>query len=311
MVAGPVTITGMSLAPVALFAYRRPEHLARGVASLAANPEARQTDLFVFCDGAKHAGEQPAVEAVRRVARDIQGFRSALVIDQARNLGLAASVVGGVTRMLEKHERVIVVEDDLVLSPFFLRFMNESLACYAAEERVATVHGYVYPVHRPLPETFFLQGAECWGWATWRRAWRSFHDDAPGLLREIRERRLEDEFDMDGAYGYTALLEAQMRGKVDSWSIRWRASCYLAGMLTLYPGRSLVQNLGMDATGTHRDRLSDFDVELASAPIEVRPIPVQPSPEARAAYVEFFRLRPRPGIVQRALSAAARLARGR
>ena len=299
----------MSMAPVALFAYRRPEHLARAVASLVANEEAAQTDLLVFCDGAKHADQQPAIDAVRRVAHGIRGFRSVSVIEQARNLGLAASVIGGVTRVLEERESVIVVEDDLVLSPFFLRFMNESLACYAAQARVASVHAYIFPVRRPLPETFFLKGAECWGWATWRRAWRTFNDDAAGLLREIRRRGLEHEFDMDGAYGYKAMLEAQLRGEVDSWSIRWRASCYLAGMLTLYPGRSLVQNRGLDATGTHRDYSPDFDVELATEPIRVRPIPIEPSAEGRAAYVEFFRSRARPGLMRRALAAAARWAR--
>jgi len=300
----------LPIAPIALFAYRRPAHLARAAASLVANPEAAQTDLFVFCDGAKHAGQQAAVDAVRRVARGIRGFRSVSIVEQARNLGLAASVISGVTRVLEEHESVIVVEDDLVVSPFFLRFMNESLACYAEEPRVATVHAYIFPVRRPLPETFFLKGAECWGWATWRRAWGTFNDDAAGLLREVRERGLQHEFDMDGAYGYTAMLEAQLHGKVDSWSIRWRASCYLAGMLTLYPGRSLVQNRGLDATGTHCDYSSDFDVELAAKPIDVQRIALEPSAEARAAYVEFFRSRARPGLVHRALAAAARWTRG-
>lgn len=299
----------MSCAPVALFGYKRPEHLARAVASLRANPEAAQSGLFVFCDGTKHAREQPAIDAVRRIARGIKGFRSLSVIEQERNIGLAGSVIAGVTRVLEEHERVIVVEDDLVVSPFFLQFMNEALACYAAEPRVATVHAYIFPVRRPLPETFFLKGAECWGWATWRRAWRTFNDDAAGLLREIRSRGLEREFDMDGAYGYTAMLEAQLRGEVDSWSIRFRASCYLAGMLTLYPGRSLVQNRGLDASGTHRSYSSDFDVELAREPIRVRPIPLEPSAEGRAAYVEFFRSRARPGLLRRALAAAARWAR--
>jgi hypothetical protein len=273
------------MAPIALFAYRRPEHLARAVASLAANAEAAQSDLFVFCDGAKHAGEQPGVDAVRRLARGIQGFRSLSLIEQPHNLGLAASIIGGVKRVLEEGETVIVVEDDLVLSPFFLRFMNDALGCYAAEPRVASVHAYIFPVRRALPETFFLRGAECWGWATWRRAWRTFNDDAAGLLREIRERRLQYEFDMDGAYDYTGLLEAQLRGEVDSWSIRWRASCYLADMLTLYPGRSLVQNRGLDASGTHRDRSPFFDVELSAKPIRVRPIPLEQSAAARAAYV--------------------------
>jgi hypothetical protein len=296
-------------APVALFAYRRPEHLRRAAASLAANPEAAGTHLYVFCDGAKGSRDASDVRAVRAVARALSGFRSVTLIEREVNLGLAASLIAGVTQVAEERGRVIVVEDDLVLSPYFLSFMNQALVRYAEDERVASVHGYIFPVRLPLPETFFLKGAECWGWATWRRAWRRFNPDGADLLRKVRERRLEHEFDLDGAYPYTAHLGYQALGKLDSWAIRWRASCYLADMLTLYPGRALVRNAGFDASGVHCDESADFEVALADSPVAVAPIAVEPSAAGRAAYVDFFRRLERPGLARRAWRFAARFAR--
>ena len=278
----------MTRAPVAMFAYRRAGHLRRALASLAANPPARDTDLFLFCDGAKGRRDAAQVAAVRAVARAASGFRSLTVVERERNLGLARSLIAGITELLERSERVIVVEDDLVLSPYFLGFMNDALELYAGDERVASVHGYLFPVRAALPETFFLLGADCWGWATWRRAWRHFEPDAAALLRRLRERRLEREFDLDGAYPYTRMLELQARGKLDSWAIRWRASCYLAGLVTLYPGRSVVRNAGLDRSGTHRDDSTEFEVKLADAPVGVQRIPVEPSAAGRAAYAEFL-----------------------
>jgi hypothetical protein len=296
-------------APAALFAYRRPGHLRRAAESLAANPEAAHTDVYVFCDGAKSRRDAGDVQAVRVIARALGGFHSVTVIERNRNLGLAASLIAGVTQVVDAHDRVIVVEDDLVLSPYFLSFMDQALERYADDERVASVHGYIFPVRHPLPETFFLKGAECWGWATWRRAWRRFNPDAADLLRSIRERRLEHEFDLDGAYPYTAHLGYQARGKLDSWAIRWRASCYLANMLTLYPGRALVRNAGFDASGVHCDESAEFEVTLADSPVVVKPIAVEPSGAARAAYVDFFRRLERPGLMRRAWRFAARFAR--
>jgi hypothetical protein len=295
----------MSLAPVAVFAYRRAQHLLRAVSSLAANPQALATDLHIFCDGPKGSGDEIEVQAVRELARGFKGFRSLTVAESPRNRGLAESIIAGVAQVVEAHGRVIVVEDDLVLSPHFLAFMNQALDCYADDARVASVHGYVLPVRAPLPETFFLQGADCWGWATWRRAWRHFNPDAAALLKQIRERRIEHDFDFDGAFSYTGMLENHRRGKVDSWAIRWHASCYLEDMLTLYPGRSLVRNMGFDASGVHCETSNVFDVEFAPSPVTVNRIAIEPSPVARAAYVDFYRsLGPR-GMARRAWRRAA------
>jgi hypothetical protein len=177
-------------APIALFAYRRRDHLDATVRSLLGNPEAPRTALTIFCDGAKGEKDAEGVAQVRAYAAGVTGFASVEVVERPRNFGLAASIIVGVTTMLARHERVIVVEDDLLVSPHFLAYMNDGLDRYADDEKVASIHAYIYPLHQPVPETFFLRGADCWGWATWSRAWKHFRSDGPALLKELKAQRL-------------------------------------------------------------------------------------------------------------------------
>jgi hypothetical protein len=220
---------------------------------LKANPLAAQSDLFVFSDGPKNADAAAGVAQVRELLKGLTGFRSVTVAERERNFGLAASIISGVTDIVSRHGAVIVLEDDLVTSPHFLRYMNDALELYRDREEVASIHGYIYPVEGALPETFFLRGADCWGWATWKRAWELFEPDGAKLLARLRDGKLTKAFDRDGSYEYTRMLEDQISGRNDSWAVRWYASAFLADRLTLYPGRSLVQNIGMDALGTHCD----------------------------------------------------------
>jgi hypothetical protein len=276
------------LAPVALFAYARPDHLRRTLDALRANAEARATPLFVFCDGAKRPEQAASVDAVRSIVASIEGFASVTPVLRAHNLGLAASITGGVSAVLSTHGRVIVVEDDILVAPNFLRYMNDALDCYAEEPRVAAIHGYCFPTERALPETFFLRGADCWGWATWSRAWAHFSYDGAALLRALHEHGIEREFDLDGAHPYMRMLKAQVAGSNDSWAIRWHASCFIGGLLTLYPGRSLAHNIGHDGSGTHCGADRAFDQTLASDPVRVVRRPIEVDDEARRAMIEFL-----------------------
>lgn len=280
-----------SLAPLVLFAYARPEHLKRTVASLLRNPEAAATHVTVYCDAPKKPEHQPAVDAVRRFVDSMSGFASVTRVYRAENMGLARSIVQGVTETLRTHDRVIVLEDDLELSPHFLRYMNDSLDCYCNDEQVASIHGYCYATETPLPETFFLKGADCWGWATWARAWAHFEPDGRRLLAGVRAKRLAHEIDYDGNYPHMKILRRQISGKNDSWAIRWHVSCYLQNMLTLYPGRSLVDNIGHDDSGTNCRTGDAFSGELTARAVPVERIELVPSDAARAAIVEFFRAR--------------------
>lgn len=287
-------------APIALFVYNRLPHTRQAIDALRRNALAAATDLIVFSDGPRDRESEPAVREVRQFIGGIAGFRSVRIVERPANLGLANSIIGGVTEVCGEFGRVIVLEDDLITAPSFLRFMNDALNFYDAEERVGSIHGYWYPVDRKVPETFFLRGASCWGWATWSRAWRMFEPDGTKLLAELRKRGLTGLFDLDGAIAYTKMLRDQIAKKNNSWAIRWHAAMFLADRLQLSPGASLVNNIGFDGSGTHCWKSDAYSVPLGTDSITVGRIPLEQSEQARAALVHYYRST-RPSIAERAL----------
>ena len=277
----------MNSVPVVVFAHRRPDHLRRTLNALESNTEASRTSVNVFCDGARDEAEKSVVAAVIEEARRPRGFLNVEIIARDCNAGLAASITGGVTQILSSHEAVIVLEDDIVTSPGFLTYMNDALDRFADDERVASVHGYSYPT--AFTEPFFLRGADCWGWGTWRRGWELFEPDGAKLLEELRRRVLTSEFDFGGSYPFTGMLEDQIAGRNDSWAVRWYASAFLADRLTLYPGRSLVRNIGTDGSGTHVGKTDAFDDALAMEAPDLSCLNITESQAAREAFETFFR----------------------
>ncbi|MDH4164298.1 MAG: glycosyltransferase [Nitrospirota bacterium] len=279
----------MTLAPIALFAFNRVGHLERTVCALRKNAGAEESELFIFSDGPRTNADNAKIESVRQFARSISGFKRVTITARDKNSGLSRSIIAGVTEIVNKYGAVIVLEDDLETSPFFLRYMNDALRFYRDEERVISIHGYMYPVKSELPETFFLRGADCWGWATWKRGWDRFEPDGGKLLQELRARHMEKDFDFNGAYPFTSMLRKQSTGRVDSWAIRWLASAFLDNKLTLYPGSSLVSNIGLDASGEHCSPTTQFDITLGSEPIKIRRIPVEENKTVRKALEQYYR----------------------
>lgn len=279
----------MNYAPIVLFAYSRLDHLKRTIDSLLRNEESAQTNIYIYCDGPRCESDIEKVNAVRNYVQSINGFLSVKYVFRNANLGLAASVISGVTEILNNHEKVIVMEDDLQVSSHFLKFMNDGLAIYKNDAQVASIHGYIFPVEKNLPETFFMRGADCWGWATWRRAWDVFEPDGKKLLEALMHENLSRKFDLDGSYPYLKMLRNQIAGKNNSWAIRWRASCYIKNMITLYPGVSLVNNIGMDNSGTHCSTTDAYFQNIATDPVIITRQPLEENEYARAAVADFFR----------------------
>jgi hypothetical protein len=284
----------MKLAPIAIFVYNRPIHAKRTIDALLLNQESYKSDLFIFSDAAKNHDNKVnvnAVEEVRKYIASICGFKSITIIEREINFGLAKSIIEGVTDILNKHESIIVLEDDMITSTYFLQYMNESLNFYKNDDKIASIHGYVYPTSKKLPETFFLKGTDCWGWATWKKSWMDFNANGEFLLSELKRRKLTYQFDFNGSAGYTEMLIAQIQGRNDSWAVRWYASAFLLDKLTLYPGRSLVQNIGIDSSGTHCGTNSDFELILSNKPIKIEPISIEDSKIGRKAFINFFNSR--------------------
>lgn len=274
--------------PIALFVYRRMDMTRQTVEALRMNRYAAESDLVIFSDGPKNESSELEVTRVREYVLSITGFRSVSVIESRVNKGLARSIIEGTQAVLKDHETVIVLEDDMITSPYFLKFMNEGLAMYENDERVVSIHGYVYPIRKKLPQSFFLRGADCWGWATWRRGWALFEPDGARLLSELERRQLTREFDFNGSYPFTQMLRDQIVGLNDSWAIRWQASAFLKDRLTLYPGRSFVRNIGFDSSGTHSGVTDVYEAGLQSEDIPLQRIGIKEHAEARKDFETYF-----------------------
>jgi len=216
------------------------------------NELAEQSDLIVYSDGPKNDKDNDSVKSVRHFINNINGFKSLTIIERNTNWGLAANIIDGVTEIVNKFDRVIVLEDDLVTSPVFLSFMNQALEHFSRNEKVLQISGYMFDVDiEEESDAIFLPFISSWGWATWKRAWDHFDPLMSGYEQLKKDRGLQHKFNLEGAYNYFSMLEAQRKGKVDSWAIRWYLSVFLVEGLILYPVRSLVKNCGFDGSGTH------------------------------------------------------------
>lgn len=276
-------------APILLFVYNRPEHVRRNIQALLKNELAAESELFIYSDAAKDETSQAAVKEVRAFIRSIQGFKKITITERAENWGLARSIIDGVTTQINRYGRVIVLEDDLVVAPHFLQFMNDALETYRDEERVGHIQACDFTHDPSLPDTFLIKWTGSWGWGTWDRAWKHFNADGKALLTELESRKLTYTFDFNGKYGYTRMLRRQIEGKNNSWAIRWNASLFLKGILSLNVGKSLVQNEGFDGSGTNCGGGGLYASELYMERLPVKKIsPIEENIQARNAYVRYY-----------------------
>jgi hypothetical protein len=239
-------------APIAVFLYRRPDHTRRTLESLLRCEGIGESELHIFCDGPRTPADAKAVAEVVEIARGLAGG-FATIVESPVNRGLAASIIAGVSDLCARYGRVIVVEDDLVLSPTFLSYMNGALDHYESVPRVMQVSGYMFaaPEFATRRESMLLPFTSSWGWATWQRAWQAFDANATGWAELASDASARRRFNVDGAYDYYSLLVGQVKGRRDSWAIRWYLSVFRANGLVVYPPRTLVENIGFDGSGTH------------------------------------------------------------
>lgn len=278
----------MTYAPIALFTYNRADKTQIVVESLLQNAEAKDSDLFIFSDGPKTPEKKVGVENNRKYIHTITGFKSVSIIEREKNWGLANSLIAGITDVINKYGRVIVVEDDLILSPYFLKFMNEGLEKYKDDDRIGTICGYLAPVKEKMPENFFLYFMHPWGWATWKRSWELLNTDTEYLLRKMRFKTRK--FNLGGNCGSYGNLYCQKVGLVDSWYIRFYASLFLKRKLNLYPGKTLVANNGCDGSGTHCGKsLQNINmVVLSKLPVNLIDTSIEESKCAYKVYKDYY-----------------------
>jgi|SRR5215213_734773 len=238
--------------PIALFLYNRPVHARLALESLSRCRRLDECSLRIYCDGPRRPEDSASVAETREVAREWAAQLNAEVMERETNLGLARSIVNGVSELCDSHGCVIVVEDDFSLSPAFLDYMLSALDRYAGEPNVYQISGYMFPIqHASKPDAFFLPLTTTWGWATWARAWRVFDWNAPGAGDLQHDAELRRRFNLNNAYPYAEMLGSKLKSENDSWGILFWWAVFKAGGLVLHPRKSLVWNGGFDETGTH------------------------------------------------------------
>lgn len=243
------------LAPIVLFVYNRPKHTLRTLQALFSNDLADQSELFIYCDGARKNSSIEDIEnikEVRKIVASKKWCKKVHIVGRKENWGLKENIIDGVTYIVNKYNKIIVLEDDLETSKYFLRYMNDALSMYEDEESVMHISGYVPFVNMSLPETYFLRYMSCWGWATWKRAWNHYDKNTIYLHDSIKSDKLVNSFNIAGSYkNLFEQLEKNLDGRLNTWAINWYASIFLKKGLCLYPKVSLIKNIGLDGSGTN------------------------------------------------------------
>lgn len=283
----------MQLAPIVLFVYNRPEHTRQTLDALSGNELADRSTLYVYADGPKYGAlpqDVKRVQAVRTVVRSRRWCNHVEIIEADYNKGLMDSIVSGVTEVVNRHGRVIVLEDDIVTRRGFLRYMNRALDMYADDDRVMQISGMIYgtPQCVGTEGTSFLRVLSCHGWATWKRAWAHYCHDVEQLIERLRAQAISKrEFDIHGGATFYHQLTANRDGKIRTWAVRWYASWLIAGGLALFPHRSLATNIGHDDSGVHTP--APFYNGETIDRLEVRRIPVAENTDLRQAVDRIWR----------------------
>ncbi|MEH7250372.1 sugar transferase [Neobacillus niacini] len=261
-------------APIILFVYNRPKHTFKTIEVLKKNILACDSDLIIFSDYAKKDSDLINVNKVRDIINNIDGFKSITIIEQKENQGLAKSIINGVTEVIDKYNKVIVLEDDLITSKYFLSYMNEALDLYERESRIWSISGYGPKIKIPsgYSDDIYLSPRGCsWGWATWKDRWKTINweiNDFDELKNNIQKKKAFN----NGGNDMFFMLEDQINGWIDSWAIRWGYNQFKQSKYTVYPitGKSLVSNIGLDFSGTHSSSSDKYNVEINRGNIQLK-----------------------------------------
>ena len=241
----------MNLAPIVLFVYNRPWHTKQTVEALQKNELASDSELFIYSDEAKNDDARKSVNEVREYIDEIDGFQKVTVIKREKNWGLANSIMDGVTEIVNEYGKIIVLEDDLVTSPYFLKFMNEALEFYKDQKKVWHISGWNYPINTDgLGDVFLWRTMNCWGWATWADRWKYYEKDVDKIINEFSNDDIK-RFNLDGAEDFWSQVIANKDNKINTWAIFWYATIFKQNGLCLNPTQTFVENIGHDGSGVH------------------------------------------------------------
>lgn len=282
-----------SLAPIVFFAYNRPEHTRLVLESLYNNELANESKLWIYVDGPKPGASEEtlaAIAAVKKIVHEKKWCKEVIIEEATENKGLVKSNVEGVTKRVNEFGRVISLEDDSLLSPGFLTYMNDALDFYENNPKVMHIAAYLRPEFNNVEvkeSTFFFYHTTTWGWGTWKRAWDHFNMDALAVQKAVKKKGNIKRLNMDGTFEFFWGLKAVAKGKLRSWNAIWHSTVFLNDGMCLYPQKSLVSNIGHDGSGTNctPDERFKIDSDALADSIPVTAIPLKEHEGIKKHYI--------------------------
>ncbi len=243
-----------NLAPIVLFVYNRPSHTEQTLAALKNNDLAKESELFIFCDGPRGEKDLEMIKQVYQVIDHVEGFKNVFVKKLSLNKGLAKSVIEGVGEVLNLHGRAIVLEDDIITSSNFLSFINRALNFYQDDKKIFSVTGFNYHNYKKPKnyrhDVFFVSRISSWGWATWKDRWDEVDFKVADYASIKNDKKIQKEFRKKGDNLFE-MLRKQMLGKIDTWDIQVGWHMFKNKLYCVFPVKTLVKNIGLDSSGTH------------------------------------------------------------
>jgi hypothetical protein len=241
-----------ALSPIVLFIYKRPEHTRRTLEALQQNKEAAESVLYVFADGPKAGADNADLEIIEKTRAVVTAQKwcgEVVLVNRPHNMNLEDNVIDGITRVIEKHGSVIVLEDDILTSPFFLKYCNEGLRLYRESPQVFSINAFMFPIDFGAEAGTFLNplATSSWGWATWADRWACF-EKAPQYISA-----LENNWMLRSRFNFGNINHFNMLKYMNTWDLRWYYTAFIRNGLGVFPTRSLTENIGFDGSGTHED----------------------------------------------------------
>jgi hypothetical protein len=246
----------MNLAPIVLFVYNRPYHTKLLLESLELNNLSKDSTLYIYCDGPKtnlNKNEIEKIQQVKKLIHQIDFCKETIIVESSTNKGLANSIIYGISEIFKTHDKIIVLEDDLILGTNFLDYMNYSLIKYETANRVMQISGFQFPIIHENNQSFFMPVITTWGWGTWKRVWHTVDFEPIDWNNFLSNKFNRKKFDLNGSYPYSKMLDLQMKkNHYGSWGIRFYFDVFKKNGLTLFPTHSFIQHTDGDFSGTHK-----------------------------------------------------------
>lgn len=247
----------MKLAPIVIFSYNRPKHLQRTLNALKLNKLSRESEIYLFSDGPKNKNktELKRISSVQKIIKNLDGFKKKYFFFHKKNIGLKKNILDGVSQILKKKSNIIVLEDDIIVSKYFLEYMNTSLRLYEYKKKVWHISGWNYnlkinDIKLKDENTFFVKNMNCWGWATWSDRWKKIITDPNFFIKRFNNKNIYD-FDLSNSLNNWSQLIRNKKKKLNTWGVFWNATIFYYRGVCLNPVKSLTKNIGFDGSGVN------------------------------------------------------------